>query len=120
MNHSVFLDRAIANMRSGSGAARDVLVPAERAGNHAIGGLELAINRGDAAPGELSDGNYRIISVQHGAGKVRIGTAETEVHERDHFGVPAGLSCSIRQTGEAPLVFLDSRILPVPDRHAGS
>ncbi|MBS1850081.1 MAG: hypothetical protein JST79_04165 [Acidobacteria bacterium] len=111
MNHSVFLDREIAKMAQGKGAERTLLIPAERAGNCEIGGLELALTRTGTAPMELTGPDYRIVSVQHGAGKVRIGESEVEVRARDHFGIPADMPCTL--TPNTPIVFLDSRILPL-------
>ncbi len=113
MNHSVFLERAIERARTQATARREVLIPAERAGSHEIGGLELAINRSHSET-DLSSEHYRIVSVQSGQGRVRIGSAQKDVGEHDHFGVPAGLACTLTPLGEDPLVFLDAMILPIP------
>jgi mannose-6-phosphate isomerase-like protein (cupin superfamily) len=74
--------------------------------------MELAINRAHGET-DLSSAHYRIVSVQSGRGRVRIGAAQTEVGEHDHFGVPAGLACTLTQLGDDPLVFLDAMILPI-------
>jgi mannose-6-phosphate isomerase-like protein (cupin superfamily) len=112
MNHSAFLERAIQRAQTQTRFSREVLIPAERAGSREIGGLELAVSR---VHGEtpLSSDHYRIVSVQSGKGRVRIGAAQTEVSEYDHFGVPVGLSCTLTQLGDDPLVFLDAMVLPV-------
>jgi mannose-6-phosphate isomerase-like protein (cupin superfamily) len=112
MNHSVFLERAIHQM-VGTGTAREVLVPAERAGSHEIGGLELGVNRVGRGEIDLASEHYRIVSIQSGKGRVRIGDAEVEVCNHDHFGVPAALKCTLTQLGDDPLVFLDAMILPI-------
>jgi mannose-6-phosphate isomerase-like protein (cupin superfamily) len=112
MNHSIFLERAIHRARTQTTVSREVLIPAERAGSQEIGGLELAINRVHGETG-LSSDHYRIVSVRSGKGRVRIGAAQTEVTEHDHFGVPAGLACTLTQLGDDPLVFLDAMILPI-------
>jgi hypothetical protein len=113
MNHSVFLERAIHRMAAGTGAAREVLIPAERAGSPEIGGLELAVNRAANEGSELAADRYRIVSVQSGRGRIRMGGAEVEVRQHDHFGVPAGLNCSLVPAGDSPLICLDAMILPI-------
>jgi mannose-6-phosphate isomerase-like protein (cupin superfamily) len=112
MNHSAFLERAIQRAQTQTRFSREVLIPAERAGSREIGGLELAVSR---VHGEtpLSSDHHRIVSVQSGKGRVRIGAAQTEVSEHDHFGVPVGLTCTLTQLGDDPLVFLDAMMLPV-------
>jgi mannose-6-phosphate isomerase-like protein (cupin superfamily) len=112
MNHSIFLERAIQRARTQATVGREILIPAERAGSHEIGGLELAVNRSQGET-NLSSDHYRIVSVQSGEGRVRIGAAQTDVGEHDHFGVPAGLACTLTQLGDDPLVFLDAMILPI-------
>jgi mannose-6-phosphate isomerase-like protein (cupin superfamily) len=112
MNHSVFLEKEIQRATTESAFTRDVLIPAARAGSHEIGGLELALGRVQREI-DLSSEHYRIVSVQSGKGSVRIGDAQSEVSEHDHFGVPAGLECTLNRLGDDPLVFLDAMILPV-------
>ena len=112
MNYSVFLERAIESAITQSNFSREVLIPAERAGSHEIGGLQLALARVHGKV-ELASEHYRIVSVQAGKGRVRIGHAETEVSEHDHFGVPVGMECTLTQLGGDPLVFLDAMILPI-------
>ncbi len=112
MNHSIFLERATQRARTQTTVAREVLIPAERAGSHEIGGLELAVNRvhGETA---LSSDHYRILSVRSGRGRVCIGAAQPEVSEHDHFGLTAGLAGTLTQLGDDPLVSLDAMILPI-------
>jgi mannose-6-phosphate isomerase-like protein (cupin superfamily) len=112
MNHSIYLERAIERARTQTTVSRELLIPAERAGCHEIGGLELAVNRVQGQT-DLSSDHYRIVSVQSGKGRVRIGAAQTEVSEHDHFGVPLDLTCTLTQLGDDPLVFLDAMILPL-------
>jgi hypothetical protein len=112
MNHSIFLERAIQRAQKQTTVGREVLIPAERAGSHEIGGLELAVNRVQGET-DLSSDHYRIVSVQSGRGRVRIGAAQSDVGEHDHFGIPAGLACTLTQLGDDPLVFLEAMILPI-------
>jgi len=112
MNYSVFLERAIQNATTQTNFTREVLVPAERAGSREVGGLQLVLHRVHRKI-DLSSDHYRIVAVQSGKGQVRIGDAEAEVGEHDHFGVPVGLECTLTQLGDDPLVFLDAMILPI-------
>ncbi len=113
MNQSVFLERAIARMKAGSGFMREVLVPARRAGSVETGGLELALTRGGSTPFEIFSDHYKIISVQSGEAHIRIGRAEGKVSEQDHFGIPSNTSCHLTPSGTDQFVFLDAMILPV-------
>ncbi|HEX4489480.1 MAG TPA: hypothetical protein VH088_24615 [Terriglobales bacterium] len=112
MNHSVFLEREIAKMKTGKGFSRQVLVPAHRAGSEAIGGLELALTRAGRDL-EIPSDHYRIVSIQSGKARIRIGEAEAEVGAHDHFGIPADMECTLTPRGEEPVVFLDAMLLPV-------
>lgn len=112
INHSVFLERAIQSAITQSSFSREVLIPADRAGSQEIGGLQLAVGRAHGKV-DLASDHYRIVSVQSGKGRVRIGDAQTDVGEHDHFGVPVGLECTLTQLGDDPLVFLDAMILPI-------
>jgi mannose-6-phosphate isomerase-like protein (cupin superfamily) len=112
MNHTPFLERDIQRALTQTNFSREVLVPAERAGSQEIGGLELAVGRVQKEV-DLSSDHYRIVSVQSGKGRVKIGAVQKEVSAHDHFGVPAGLECTLTQLGSDALVFLDARILPI-------
>lgn len=112
MNCSVPLERAIQRMKSGSGFAREVLVPAGRAGSREIGSLELAVTGGQD-PIEIHSHHYRIISVQSGRARIQIGNAQAEVGEHDHFGIPAEMDCLLTPRTVEPFVFLDAAILPL-------
>lgn len=112
MNHSVFLEKAIQNASSRATYPRKLLVPRERAGSREIGGLELGLNR---VCGEinLASDHFRIISMQSGTGRLRIGNAQIVVSKHDHFGVPTQMACTLTQIGSHPLIFLDAMILPI-------
>ena len=114
MNHSIFLDRAIREATA-SEPARKILIPSQRAGSVEVGGLELAIATVDQRGIEPRSAHYRIVAVQHGRGRVRIGHAVSEVGAHDHFGIPADMDCELTSVGDDPLVVLDSMILPVKD-----
>ena len=50
----------------------------------------------------------RIVSVVRGRGVVDIGSVSAEVGAHDHFGVPADMTSTIRQSGVEALVLLDA------------
>ena len=50
----------------------------------------------------------RIVSIARGNGIVSIEGIERTVQAHDHFGVPAGMTATLRQTGGDPLVALDA------------
>jgi hypothetical protein len=112
MNHSVFLERALAKMKTGKGFSREVLIPAHRAGSDATGGLELALTRAGRDL-EIPSDHYRIVSVQSGKARIRIAEAEAEICAHDHFGIPAHMECSLTPRGSDPVVFLDAMLLPI-------
>jgi uncharacterized RmlC-like cupin family protein len=113
MNRSVYLERAIRQMKSGEGCDREILISASHAGAPGIGGLELGVNRVHRNAIELRAHHYRIISVHSGKGHIRMGNAEAIVGLHDHFGIPAEMDCQVTSWGTEPLVFLDAVILPV-------
>lgn len=113
MNQSLFLERALRQVAGRPRTGREVVIPAERAGSPEIGGLELAITHVGRGEMELSAAHYRIVSVQSGRARICIGDAEKEVRAHDHFGVPADMSCCVKQSGTAPLLLLDSMLLPI-------
>jgi mannose-6-phosphate isomerase-like protein (cupin superfamily) len=119
MNQSVFLDRAIRRMAAAKTTEREVLIPAERAGSPEIGGLQLAVTHVGPGEFEYNSEHYRIVSVQSGRGRTRIGSKETEVTKHDHFGIPADMNCNVASLGGSPLVILDAMILPVVRRKTG-
>lgn len=112
LNHSIFMERALQRALNPATVSREVLIPAKRAGSREIGGMELTVGRVRAIT-DLSSDHYRTVSVQSGRGRVRIGAAQKDVSAHDHFGVPAGLECTLTELGGDPLVFLDAIILPI-------
>jgi hypothetical protein len=113
MNRSVYLEREIDQMKKTGSTSRRVLVPAASTDNGVYGGLELEISRVDSGGLDLSGPEYRIVSVRSGRGAVKIGPATAELSEHDHVGVPAGMDARIAQSGDEPLVILESTIKKV-------
>jgi hypothetical protein len=113
LNHSVWLDRVIQEIRDRPGSTRDVLVPAALTGTRETGGLELGITCTDKAIDQPPIRDYRIVSVQSGSATIQIADAVTKVGPHDHFGVPSQMTCRLTPDGTEPVVFLDCTILPV-------
>ncbi|MGE3808746.1 MAG: hypothetical protein AB7K24_29115 [Gemmataceae bacterium] len=74
----------------------------------AAGGLELNLTRIDPSGYHFGHDDYRIVSVARGEGSLVIEGIESTVREHDHFGIPAGLHAELKQSGQRPLVILDT------------
>jgi hypothetical protein len=108
MNATVLLERAIRDASTWEKAGRQVLIPAARTYTPEVGGLELAVLRVQVNDFPLTAGQYKIISVQTGRAKIRLGDSEAELKACDHVGIPAGIPASIRQLGDEDLVILEA------------
>lgn len=108
MNGTIFLERAIRDASTWEKAGRQVLIPAARTYSPEVGGLELAVLRVQSNELPLTAGQYRIISVQTGRAKIRLGDSEAELKACDHVGIPADIPASIRRVGDEDLVILES------------
>lgn len=106
----VYLERHIEKAESMQSAWRTVLIPASATNRQGSGGIELSLTRVNPAGYTFAIDEYRIVSVARGRGHVNIAGAEQEIAPHDHFGIPGGLSATLRQTGTAPLVVLDTTI----------
>lgn len=106
----VYLERHIARAEAMSSCWRTVLIPHTVTNRQGSGGLELSLTRINPAGYTFLLDQFRIVSVVRGQGVARIEGVEQPVRAHDHFGVPAGLTASLRQTGAAPLVVLDALI----------
>ncbi len=110
MGPTIFLEREIHNFASSMASQRSVLIPAAVMDRNGSGGLELAIARANPAGWSYPIDHYRTASVVMGNGILEIGPATCEIQPHDHFGVPAGMTASMRQVGQEPLVVLDALI----------
>ncbi|HEY3130436.1 MAG TPA: hypothetical protein VGL91_13330, partial [Acidobacteriota bacterium] len=113
MNNSVLLDKKIASLAQWSDTRREVLIPASSTGSVATGGLELGLAQIKNKALSLTANDFRIVSINKGRARVRVGPAESEVVEHDHFGVPAGTDAYIAPADSNPVVILDSMILKI-------
>lgn len=110
MGASVFLNREIAAMQKLIASRRRVLIPAGAMDRNGSGGLELAASRVNESGLTLPVDGFRIVSVASGQGLAQIGPVECRVRAHDHFGVPAGMTASLQQDGDEPMVVLDALI----------
>src|SRR5262245_11833598 len=107
LNHTVFLEREIQKAAEKSFHVRHPIIPAEVTDRGGVGGLELSIARVTSRGLELSPDRFCAVSVVRGRGIVAMAGEEREIAQHDHFGIPAGVAASVRETGGGPLVLLD-------------
>jgi mannose-6-phosphate isomerase-like protein (cupin superfamily) len=105
---TIFLEQEIESAAQSSRCVRYVLIPAELTDRNEVGGLELSISRVTGHGLELQLNRFLAVSVVSGQGIVDMAGEEREIARHDHFGVPANVTVRIHQTGEEPLVLLDS------------
>ncbi|MCH2124951.1 MAG: hypothetical protein MK165_09165 [Pirellulaceae bacterium] len=106
----VFLEREIEKVAKMTSAWRRVLIPASVTNRQGSGGLELSLTRINPTGFSYQVDDFRIVSIVRGEGTVTIEDVERAVTAHDHFGVPAGMKVTLRQTGEVPMVALDAMI----------
>ncbi|MSR58625.1 MAG: hypothetical protein EXS05_13390 [Planctomycetaceae bacterium] len=112
MNHTVHLVREIGKAAAKFAAVRYPLIPAEATDRDGVGGLELSIARVTSRGLELRPDRFCAVSVVRGRGVVAMAGEEREISAHDHFGIPAGVTATLRETGTEPLVVLDAILKP--------
>ena len=110
MNHAVYLNRQIKSLANQIGCRRQVLVPAAVMDRNGTGGLELSLSRANPSGFTYPLDDFRCVSVVSGQGQLQIGPARTRVRHHDHFGIPKGMTATVSQVGDDPLVLLDALI----------
>jgi hypothetical protein len=75
-----------------------------------VGGIELCLTRVNPAGWTFPLDDFRAVSVVRGEGVVAMAGVEQTVRQHHHFGIPAGIRATMRQTGAAPLVLLDATL----------
>lgn len=106
----IYLEREIASAARVSSTIRKTLIPYTVTNRSYGGGLELNLTRINPHGYTYSTGTFRAVSVSRGTAHVSIDGIEREVQAHDHFGIPSGLSATLRQVGNTPLVVLDAVI----------
>lgn len=108
--HMVYLERDIAEAEAQPTSWRSTLIPHKVTNRRGVGGLELNLTRIDPAGYAFPLDDFRIVSVVRGQGVVSIEGIERRVGNHDHFGIPAGMQATMKQSDSAPLVVLDALI----------
>lgn len=108
MNGSIALNDAIDKASAQKGSKRGVLIPAKATHRAGSGGLELGVIRAGTAGFKTPVDGFRAVSVVRGAGVVELAGIEQPIQAHEHFGIPAGLTANLWQTGRQPLVLLDA------------
>lgn len=115
-NGTVLLEREIEKAAEKFACVRYAIIPAERTDREGVGGLELSVARVTSRGLELRPARFCAVSVVRGRGVVAMAGEEREVSPHDHFGIPVGVTTTIHQTGDDPLVLLDAVLKPAASR----
>jgi len=120
MNESVWLEQLIAEAEAAHSARRFCCLRGELTDRNGSGGLELAVCRVTPGGVAMPNDSYRIVSVVRGRGRVMLGDEiEQDLQPHEHFGVPAGMTLKLWQSGDEPMVTLDAVIRPNPTETDG-
>jgi mannose-6-phosphate isomerase-like protein (cupin superfamily) len=114
MRGLVALDREIERAGASSANLRWTLVSTGATYRPHSGALLLSIARATRAGLNYPAGPFRIVAVVRGSAVVQIGQVTRELGAHDHIGIPAGMSASLRQQGDQPLVALDALLAERP------
>lgn len=109
---TILLEREIQKAAEKFGAVRYPLIPADATDRGGAGGLELSISHASERGLEIRPERFCAASVVRGTGIVEMAGERREISKHDHFGIPAGVTATIRQTGGESLVLLDAILLP--------
>jgi mannose-6-phosphate isomerase-like protein (cupin superfamily) len=112
LNNTVLLEREIEKAAAKFACVRYPLIPADVTDRGGAGGIELSISRVTSRGLDLSPERFCAVSVVRGRGVVAMAGEEREITVHDHFGIPAGVTATIRETGNEPLVLLDAILKP--------
>jgi len=112
LNGTILLEREIEKAAAKFANVRYPLIPAEVTDRDGVGGLELSIMRVTARELGLAPDRFCAVSVVRGQGTVKMAGEEREIAPHDHFGIPAGVAATFRETGSEPLVILDAILKP--------
>jgi mannose-6-phosphate isomerase-like protein (cupin superfamily) len=112
LNNTVLLEREIEKAAAKFSCLRYPLISAEATDRGGVGGLELSIARITSRGLELRPDRFCAVSVVRGRGVVSMADEEREITVHDHFGIPAGVAATIRETGNDQLVVLDAILKP--------
>lgn len=106
----IYLEREIARAEALTSSQRSTLIPHSVTDRDGSGGLELGLTRITDEGYTFPNDSFRIVSVVRGQGFVSIEGIERAIREHDHFGIPADMAATLKQTADPPLVVLDAQI----------
>lgn len=106
----VYLEREISRAAQLTSCWRKTLIPYTVTHRGGSGGLELSLTRANQNGFSYPASGFRALSISRGTAEIDIEGITRSATHHDHFGVPAGLHCTIRQVGAEPLVVLDALI----------
>ena len=106
----VYLEREISRAAQLSACWRKTLIPYTVTHRGGSGGLELCLTRANRNGFTYPQEAFRALSISRGTAEIDIEGITRQATQHDHFGVPAGLQCKLRQVGDEPLVVLDALI----------
>ena len=109
----IYLEREIAQGAHQGAKIRKTIIPYTATDRDNCGGLELSLTCADVSGYTFQTDTYRAVSIVRGEAIVNINGIERPVSMHDHFGIPSAMTCTIRSTGDGPLVALDSLIKSV-------
>jgi mannose-6-phosphate isomerase-like protein (cupin superfamily) len=112
LNSTVLLEREIEKAAAKFSSLRYPLIPAEATDRDGVGGLEVSIARVTSRGLKVCPDRFCAMSVVRGRGVVAMAGEVREITHHDHFGIPAGVAATIRETGNDPLVVLDAILKP--------
>lgn len=112
LNGTILLEKEIDKAVAKFASVRYPLIPAEVTDRDGVGGLELSIARVASRGLELNPDRFCAVSVVRGSGIVTMAGEERTISAHDHFGIPAGVTATLRETGNEPLVILDTILKP--------
>lgn len=116
LNGTILLERELDKAAARFASVRYPLIPASATDRDGVGGLELSVARVTERGLDWKLDRYCAVSVVRGTGILTIAGESRELTSHDHFGIPAGVTAQIRQTGREPLVLLDCMIKLARDR----
>jgi hypothetical protein len=116
LNGTVLLEREIEKAAEKISCVRYAIIPAEKTDCDGVGGLELSVARVTSRGLELRPERFCAVSVVRGEGVISMADEQRALAAHDHFGIPAGVTATIYQTGEEPLVLVDAVLKPASSR----
>ena len=104
------LERMIGQAGKMASCWRTTLIAQSVTNRGDVGGLELCLTRINPSGWTFPRDDFRAVSVVRGEGVAAMAGVEKTIAHHDHFGIPAGVQATVKQTGNAPLVMLDATI----------